>query len=325
MLVACPCSACSRASGLRSTPPAGLGIQSWAEVSTTSRRSKSSRKATGSGAFSEDAAAVRSTTWHIRGHCGGAFESCEQIRVGVRAGGHRHLARLEFTTVHPAHRNPRNFAAGLALDEASRRASIAKPFSRPLRQSHQHWKQISAGIGQPVLDHALVAFRAHPVEQVKIHKLLQPDRQDVARDPQFALEIVEMARAEKGLAQHHQGPRFTDDLCHAGQRAIAFEYVVLRHGRHFLILGCILQLKTVYRDLQPYIEIRFYFKIYSPISNNNAIMLQDMMIPPNNDRLTLRRMLALVLICGGFAAAALLACSGNRRPNGRTIPRSSAL
>lgn len=32
-----------------------------------------------------------------------------------------------------------------------------------------------------------------------------------------------------------------------------------------------------------------------------------MMIPPNNDRLTLRRMLALVLICGGFAAAALLA------------------
>jgi len=81
----------------------------------------------------------------------------------------------------------------------------------------------------------------------------------------------------------------------------------LRHGRHFLILGCILQLKTVYRDLQPYIEIRFYFKIYSAISNNNAIMRQDMMIPPNNDRLTLRRMLALVLICGGFAAAALLA------------------
>jgi len=32
-----------------------------------------------------------------------------------------------------------------------------------------------------------------------------------------------------------------------------------------------------------------------------------MMIPTNNDRLTLRRMLALVLIYGGFAAVALLA------------------
>jgi len=31
-----------------------------------------------------------------------------------------------------------------------------------------------------------------------------------------------------------------------------------------------------------------------------------MMIPPNNDRLTLRRLLALIVVYGGFAAIALL-------------------
>jgi len=30
------------------------------------------------------------------------------------------------------------------------------------------------------------------------------------------------------------------------------------------------------------------------------------MIPPNNDRLTLRRLLALIVVYGGFAAIALL-------------------
>jgi len=31
-----------------------------------------------------------------------------------------------------------------------------------------------------------------------------------------------------------------------------------------------------------------------------------MMIPPNNDRLTLRRLLALIVVYGGFASIALL-------------------
>jgi len=31
-----------------------------------------------------------------------------------------------------------------------------------------------------------------------------------------------------------------------------------------------------------------------------------MMTPPNNDRLTLRRLLALIVVYGGFAAIALL-------------------
>src|SRR6056297_3616671 len=114
MLVACPRSACSRASGLRRTPPDGLGAQSMAEVSTTSRQEKSILRLTGP---AEERTAARSPTSCIPGRGNGPLESRDQVGIGVRARYHRHVARPEFAAVHPADCNRRDVAAGLALDE----------------------------------------------------------------------------------------------------------------------------------------------------------------------------------------------------------------
>jgi hypothetical protein len=57
-------------------------------------------------------------------------------------------------------------------------------------------------------------------EDLLLDQPLEPCLQDVARDTQPALKVIEPRRPDEAFAQHEQCPAFTDDLEDPGDRAV---------------------------------------------------------------------------------------------------------
>src|SRR5579859_6619082 len=60
----------------------------------------------------------------------------------------------------------------------------------------------------------------HPHEYVVVDEAVQPVGEDVARDPEAGLEVIEAGHAQEGVPNDEQAPPFPDDLEALGHRAV---------------------------------------------------------------------------------------------------------
>jgi len=108
---------------------------------------------------------------------------------------------------------------------AGRRVLVA-----PLHQRDEDRPEIDALAREPVLEALRTLLVARAPQDTLVDQALEPRLQDVARDPEVALEVVEAAGAEEGVAQDQQRPALADELERAGDRAVLAALCVPKHS-----------------------------------------------------------------------------------------------
>jgi hypothetical protein len=70
----------------------------------------------------------------------------------------------------------------------------------------------------------------HPLEDTILDQPVEPLGEDVARDPEAGLEIVEAPNAQEGIAKDEEAPPFPDDLETLGDRTVHVAEAGFLHG-----------------------------------------------------------------------------------------------
>lgn len=96
---------------------------------------------------------------------------------------------------------------------AARRGVVAVA---PFDQHDQGWSEFASLLGEDVLRTAGALGVGNALQQPFIAHQLESVAEDVRRDPESLLELLESRRAEDGIAQDQQRPALTDDLERAG-------------------------------------------------------------------------------------------------------------
>src|SRR5579883_3601405 len=111
----------------------------------------------------------------------------------------------------------------------------ARPFGRemlvvPGEQRQQHGTEIAAALGQHIFGTRRPLAITPALEQAARHQRAEPPRQDVGRDVEALLELVEARQALEGVAQNQDAPPFADALEAAGDRALHGAEAFALHG-----------------------------------------------------------------------------------------------
>ena len=119
-------------------------------------------------------------------------------------------------------------AAGVADHDGravGRRVGVA-----PLQQRDDDGPQVGALAGQPVFEALRAVLIALAAQDARVDEALKPCLQDVAGNPEAALELVEAMGAEECIAQDQERPALADELERAGDRAFLAVLCVLQHS-----------------------------------------------------------------------------------------------
>ena len=113
-------------------------------------------------------------------------------------------------------------AAAAVADLDGRAVGVGRPAVAPLHQRDERRLQVEPLLGQVVLVAAALSrlLVLDALEHAVLDQLGQPLAQQVARAAERAVEVVEAAQAEEGLAQHEQRPLLPDDLERSLDRAV---------------------------------------------------------------------------------------------------------
>ena len=86
------------------------------------------------------------------------------------------------------------------------------PTFTPLAKRQQRRQQRFAFGSQRVNDLAAIVAAVAPLQNTVLDELAQPVRQDVARNAQLRLELLEMTQAEEGTAENQKRPALADNF-----------------------------------------------------------------------------------------------------------------
>jgi hypothetical protein len=99
----------------------------------------------------------------------------------------------------------------------------------PLHERDDRRPEVDALLAEAVLEALGALLVAPALEQALLGQALEAIGQDVAGDAEAALEVVEAADAQEGVADDEQRPAVAEDLEGAGDGAVL---VVVRAGQH---------------------------------------------------------------------------------------------
>jgi hypothetical protein len=109
--------------------------------------------------------------------------------------------------------------AAVVLQEQRRAGLAGQVLVAPAHQRDDDGIQITAGVGQVVLEAGRVLAVAPSLQDAGADQGAEAGRQRVARRPGAVHHLVEPAVAEEDLAHGQQGPLLADDVQRAGDRA----------------------------------------------------------------------------------------------------------
>src|SRR5215813_2130300 len=72
--------------------------------------------------------------------------------------------------------------------------------------------QVTALVGEEVLRARRMILIGHPAENAAVDQVVEPSGQDVARDPQTGLEVIETGHAKEGVPDDEQAPPLPDSF-----------------------------------------------------------------------------------------------------------------
>src|SRR5437763_319382 len=91
-----------------------------------------------------------------------------------------------------------------ALDDERKARLVGHVAVAPLHERDQRRVEVQAHLREPVLVALGALLVALPLEDARAHETLQAIREDVARDPEIRLELVEAPHAQERLAEDQQ-------------------------------------------------------------------------------------------------------------------------
>ena len=151
-------------------------------------------------------------------------------RIGGGSGCRTEIRRDERSPAVAVHQHRIGFCTGLAVDDHHTGPFGSEMLVAPGEQRPQHRPKIASGFGQ----HVFVARRSFAIaaafEQTRFDQGLEPPRQDVGRNPQALLKLVEPRQAERRIAQNEDAPPLADPLQAAGDRALHVAEALAPHG-----------------------------------------------------------------------------------------------
>jgi hypothetical protein len=135
------------------------------------------------------------------------------------------------STARGAHLDLLEFAAVRGVKHANGRwRGPEQPPIAPLAQRNDGRQEVFAHLGQDILMPPCFLGDRLALQDSASHQLLQPGRQQVARDIELLLKIVESRRAAKSLAQDHEAAPIADDVHGAGHGAFSRGPTFSLHG-----------------------------------------------------------------------------------------------
>jgi hypothetical protein len=100
----------------------------------------------------------------------------------------------------------------------------------PLQQRHHDRPQVDPLLGQAVLEARGALLVGHAHEDALVDEAAQAVGEDVARDAEVALEVVEAPHAHERLAHDEDRPAVAEHLEGAGDRAVLVFVGTGQHG-----------------------------------------------------------------------------------------------
>src|SRR4051812_39863648 len=141
-------------------------------------------------------------------------------RAGARARLAVDVARRQVRAAGVAREPAGHLAAAVAVaDDARRAARRGVVAVAPLHQRDDRRPEVEPLLAEAVLEALGALLVAVALDQALVDQPLEPLGQDVARDAEIALEVVEPAHPEERVADDEQRPAVAEDLEGAGDRA----------------------------------------------------------------------------------------------------------
>src|SRR4051812_45030643 len=151
-------------------------------------------------------------------------------RAGARAGLAVDVARRQARAARVAREVRGDLAAALAVAHDARRALGRRVVAvAPLHQRDDRRPQVDALLAEAVLEALRALLVAMALEQSLVGQALEAVGQHIAGDAEVALEVVEAAHAEEGVADDEQRPPDAEHLEGAGDGAVL---LIVRAGQH---------------------------------------------------------------------------------------------
>ena len=117
------------------------------------------------------------------------------------------VARAELGAAPRARQVARDLAAALAMADDARAPRLGRVVAiAPLQQGHHDRPQVEALLGQAVLEARGAVLVGHALEDALVDEAAEAVGEDVARDAEVALEVVEAAHAHERLAHDEDRP-----------------------------------------------------------------------------------------------------------------------
>ena len=108
------------------------------------------------------------------------------------------------------------------------------PAVSPAQEAHDHRIEISPAGGQAVLAARRALAVDLALEDLVIDELLEPCGEQMRRETQGTLELVEAPSPQKAIAQDQQGPAIAHHRKGAGDRAVEVADVLPTHAASLL-------------------------------------------------------------------------------------------
>src|SRR6516162_554492 len=160
-------------------------------------------------------------------------------RVGGRSRSRTEIRRHKRATTIAVHQDRIGLDAGLAVDHHHAGSFGSEMPVAPGEQRPQHRPKVAAGISQDVPVARWSFAVAAAFEQTRFDQRLEASCQDVGRDPEALLELIEARQSERRIAQDEDAPPLPDPLQAASDRALHVAKTLAPHRSRSLT--CILQ------------------------------------------------------------------------------------
>jgi hypothetical protein len=140
------------------------------------------------------------------------------------------VAHFEWAAICPHHMHLAHGFTVTTINQYRIAGAAGFPSLAPLPKRDQRWQQ-RLPFRRKRVDHFTPIVRAiASLQNPMLHKFRQPVRQDIARDPEMRLELLEMAEAIEGGPENQEGPALTDNLERCRQAAPSLVIVEIRQS-----------------------------------------------------------------------------------------------
>src|SRR5215469_10690302 len=140
--------------------------------------------------------------------------------VGGRSRSRTEIRRHKRATTIAVHEDGIGLDAGFAVDHHHAGSFGSEMPVAPGEQRPQHRPKVAPGISQDVFVARWSFAVAAAFEQTRFDQGLEPSCQNVGRDPEALLELIEARQSERRIAQDEDAPPLPDPLQAAGDRAL---------------------------------------------------------------------------------------------------------